>query len=291
MAMFMNYKLMEKSNCFFLFNIVTIVLLIWIHHPYYNKVLYLYYRKCIVCFYYYNRVLEGRYNPDITIDINFRRSLARHDFQKNLDNSSLREKLPNYRNHRGKKKQDDISSYGHLNRAGLNDLDNYMKGYNNRYSKKKGMAKLDCYCEKKIFDKIDYINKIAEKLENNKKSYKKNICNKFVFKFILFAFSPLLGLIFPILFKGESENDAIIIWCKDGHEGDEPCRFFPVIHAPEDVAFAVKYINHVIFYLLLTIVIFVIIYSFIKLLKYEKLKAGKGKMKAKEYYRFCKELF
>ncbi|SCA60321.1 Plasmodium exported protein, unknown function [Plasmodium vivax] len=222
--------------------------------------------------------------------MNFRRSLAKHELKKNLDNSSLREKLPDYRNLRGTKKEDTISSYGHLNSAGFNDLDNYMKGYNKRYSKKKGLAKLDCYCEKKVFDQIDYINKLAEQMQNNKKSYKKKIFSKFVFKFILFAFSPLLGLVFPILFMGENRNDPIIKWCKTIHNSDE-CDLSPVVHAPEAVGYAVTYMNYVISYLLLTTVIFVIIYAFIKLIKYEKLKAGKGKMKAKEYYRFCKELF
>ncbi|KMZ96414.1 hypothetical protein PVNG_06357 [Plasmodium vivax North Korean] len=224
--------------------------------------------------------------------MNFRRSLAKHEFKKNLDNSRLRENLPDYRNHRGTKKDEVISSYGQLNRVRLNDLDNYMKGYNKRYYKKKGLAKLDCYCEKKIFDKIDYINKLAEKMQNNKKSYKKKIYNKFVFKFILFAFSPLLGLIFPILFGGDKENkNPIINWCKTEHPSGQTCTYYPVVHANQQAYDAVKYINNVVSYLLLTIVIFVVIYAFIKLIKYEKLKAGKGKMKAKEYYRFCKEFF
>ncbi|SCA83629.1 Protein of unknown function, putative, partial [Plasmodium vivax] len=235
--------------------------------------------------------LEARSKPDKTVDMYFRRSLAKHEFKKNLDNSSLREKLPDYKNHREKKKEDTISSYGHLKRAGLNDLDNYMKGYNKRYSKKSGFAKLDCYCEKKVFDKIDYINKFAENLENRKKSYKKQICNKFVFKFILFAFSPLLGLIFPILFAGDDKNKPIINLCQGSHGESETCPLYPSVHATKDVGEAVMYMNYVIFYLLLAIVIFVIIYAFIKLIKYEKLKAGKGKMKAKEYYHFCKEFF
>ncbi|SCO66143.1 Protein of unknown function, putative, partial [Plasmodium vivax] len=190
-----------------------------------------------------------------------------------------------------KKKDDIISSYGRLNSVRLNHLDNYMKGYNKRYSKKSGFAKLDCYCEKKIFDKIDYINKLAEKMQNNKKSYKKQIFNKFVFKFILFALLPLLGLIFPILFGGKDKDDTIIKWCKKSHDTGKICKFYPVVHGTQEAYDAVTYMNYVIFYLLLTTVIFVIIYAFIKLIKYEKLKAGKGKMKAKEYYRFCKEFF
>ncbi|KNA02146.1 hypothetical protein PVNG_05911 [Plasmodium vivax North Korean] len=223
--------------------------------------------------------------------MNFRRSLAKHELKKNLDNSSLREKLPDYRNLRGTKKEDTISSYGHLNSAGFNDLDNYMKGYNKRYSKKKGLEKLDCYCEKKVFDQIDYINKLAEQMQNNKKSYKKKIFSKFVFKFILLAFSPLLGLVFPILFGNDENGKPIIYWCKKSHDTGKICKFYPVVHGTQEAYDAVTYMNYVIFYLLLTTVIFVIIYAFIKLIKYEKLKAGKGKMKAKEYYRFCKEFF
>ncbi|KMZ87873.1 hypothetical protein PVBG_05810 [Plasmodium vivax Brazil I] len=223
--------------------------------------------------------------------MNFRRSLAKHELKKNLDNSSLREKLPDYRNLRGTKKEDTISSYGHLNSAGFNDLDNYMKGYNKRYSKKKGLAKLDCYCEKKVFDQIDYINKLAEQMQNNKKSYKKKIFSKFVFKFILFAFSPLLGLVFPILFGNDENGKPIIYWCKKNHPTGKICDYKLVVHAGETTGKAVMYTNFVISFIMLTIVIFVIIYAFIKLIKYEKLKAGKGKMNAKEYYSFCKEFF
>ncbi|KMZ83402.1 hypothetical protein PVBG_06044 [Plasmodium vivax Brazil I] len=71
------------------------------------------------------------------------------------------------------------STYVNLKRNDLSDLDNYKKCYKNRYSKKKGLAKLDCYYEKKVFDKIDKIYELSRKMKNDKKAFKKEIYNKF----------------------------------------------------------------------------------------------------------------
>ncbi|KMZ96437.1 hypothetical protein PVNG_06145, partial [Plasmodium vivax North Korean] len=50
-------------------------------------------------------------------------------------------------------------------------------------------------------------------------------------------------------------------------------------------------INYAFFFIYCTIFILSILYIFIKVVKYEKLKAGKGKMNRKEYICFCKEVF
>ncbi|KMZ88917.1 hypothetical protein PVBG_06292, partial [Plasmodium vivax Brazil I] len=75
-----------------------------------------------------------------------------------------------------------------------------MKGYKDRYMKKKGLSKLDCYYENKVFGKINHIRDIAEKMHNDKKRWKKFFLKKYGIVLMLFALIPAIGLIFPILF-------------------------------------------------------------------------------------------
>ncbi|KMZ86073.1 hypothetical protein PVBG_05472 [Plasmodium vivax Brazil I] len=225
-------------------------------------------------------------------DRSFGRLLAKHEFKKNLDNSILREKLPDYRNYKGKKNEEVTPKYGDLKGSGFNDLDVYRKGYKRRYTKKKGLAKLYCYYENKIFNKIDYINNIAQNVQNNKISFIKSILNKYTIRFLLLAILPFVGVIIPQLFGGK-ERVLPVFWGTDcDHQKDNAtnkCKNF--YHIPDEASYAIGCLNWIISYTLLMIVIFVVIYTFIKLIKYEKLKSGKGKMGVKAYCRFAKDVF
>ncbi|KMZ82385.1 hypothetical protein PVIIG_06101 [Plasmodium vivax India VII] len=164
MIMLMNDNLKENVRFYFLFNIITLVFLIWIHHPYDYK-------------YDFDRALEKKSKPDSIIDIDLKRLLAQNEFKKLLDHSSLSKNLPGYSKFKEIKNEKKISTYGQVKKGKANDLDVYKKEYKNRYSKKKGLAKLDCYFEKKIFDKIEHVHHITKKFVDDKKSYKKEIYN------------------------------------------------------------------------------------------------------------------
>ncbi|SCA82068.1 Protein of unknown function, putative, partial [Plasmodium vivax] len=70
-------------------------------------------------------------------------------------------------------KKEDSSLYKRLKREGLNDMRIYKKSFQCKYNKKKGLAKLDCYCEKKIFDKLEGICLLAKNMKDDKKCFKK----------------------------------------------------------------------------------------------------------------------
>ncbi|SCA59552.1 Protein of unknown function, putative [Plasmodium vivax] len=162
-----------------------------------------------------------------------------------------------------------------------------MKNYKKRYMKKKGLYKLDCYCENKVFGKFNHISDIAEKMEKNMKNSKKFFLKKYGIGLIIFALIPSLGLIYPILLGHKDLGDGILKLCFTSHTGC--AKFHPGIEQKEleklaEVPLAFSIITLVIFLLF-------IIYILVKVIKYEKIKSGKGKMNIKEYCRFCKDIF
>ncbi|KMZ83205.1 hypothetical protein PVBG_06320 [Plasmodium vivax Brazil I] len=224
-----------------------------------------------------------------TQDISFWRSLAKHEFKRNIEDTWLRKELPDYRKYREAKNKDDISTYRHLKKSGLNALDLYKKNYNQRYGKKKGLSRLECYFEKKVFDHIDYIDGLADKMQNNKKSYKKKVFKKYIIRYILFALLPFLGFIYPILFYGEKE--ALIPWCGASNHGGNNVKDCGIKYYNPDLFLGMYCLNMIYLCTSIITVISVILYIFIKAVKYEKLKAGKGNMNRKEFINFCKEVF
>ncbi|KMZ76722.1 hypothetical protein PVIIG_05895 [Plasmodium vivax India VII] len=231
------------------------------------------------------------------MDIRYNRLLTKRDFQKGLENKILRDDLHGYEKNKEIKTEKAISTYGSLKPEGLNYYDTYKKNYKKRYSKKKGLAKLDCYCEKKVFDKIDNILKLADKLQNDKKYFKKKIRNKYIIPFIVFGLLPLLGVILPILFwesnplfKNYCFND-----CKETHgssksditeiHNDKKRDLFPF---DENTFVIFKVLNYIYLCVTLIIAIMVPIYVLWKFIKYEGLKAGKSRMNFKEYYHLLK---
>ncbi|KMZ76696.1 hypothetical protein PVIIG_05308 [Plasmodium vivax India VII] len=259
--------------------------------------LFLYYNL----FYYYiifpfikcktNGSLEIKYKIDRKFNVIFNRLLAKHGIKKELKNAILTENFSDDKNyHKMKDNLEVTSTYGNLNKNVLSDLDNYKKCYKNRYSKKKGLAKLDCYYEKKVFDKIDVIYEVSRKMKNDKKAFKKKIYKKFGYRLILFALLPSLGLIYPVLFYGGKK--AIIPWCGDPNhpkrknQGD--CDIKRVFNKGELIPY--DYMNTTISCILSIIVLSAFFYIITKFIKYERIKAGKGKMNKKEHIHFCKNL-
>ncbi|VUZ99939.1 Plasmodium exported protein, unknown function [Plasmodium vivax] len=241
--------------------------------------------------------LENKYKSDVSLDMNFNRLLAKHDIQRELKYSRERENFSNdFKNKNTKNVLKDTSSYGQLRKKGKTGLDAYMNNYKHRYRKKNGLSKLECYCEKKVFDKFNYISDIAEKMQNDEKRLKKFFLKKYGLVFILFALLPALGLIFPILFGGKEKGKALINLCtKEEHlkgEHSHVTSCASIYSSIDQTAFDnIGLSNYVIFSIIGAIVSIFFIYIVIKLIKYERLKSRKGKMSAKEYCRFCNDIF
>ncbi|KMZ96076.1 hypothetical protein PVNG_06373 [Plasmodium vivax North Korean] len=180
-----------------------------------------------------------------------------------------------------------MSTYGNIKNRDSIKLKLYKTGYKHRYAKKKGLSKLDCYYEKKIFDKIDYINEIRKRMKNDKKSLKKMIIKEHSI-LLFYTLLPLFGLPFPVLLGNLFGDNPLIQLCNGGTGHTASCNNTHMTQTQYDLAFCT---NAVISLSISIITICVIIYIFIKFIKYEKLKAGKGKMNFKEYCRFCKDIF
>ncbi|KMZ98409.1 hypothetical protein PVNG_04353 [Plasmodium vivax North Korean] len=176
-----------------------------------------------------------------------------------------------------------------MKRNELNNIDVYMKNYKHRYGKKKGLFKLDCYYENKIFKKIDYIYDLAKIMRNYKKSFKKNILQNFGYRLIFLSLIPFFGIVFPILFN---EKYPLINVCFSSHtHGSNDCKDYYELLFTENKWKIFLPLYTTLLSLLIILVLSINFYILIKVLKYERLKCGKGKMSIKEYCRFCKDIY
>ncbi|SCO71510.1 Protein of unknown function, putative, partial [Plasmodium vivax] len=249
-----------------------------------------------------NGSIEIKYKIHRNINIVLNRLLAKHDIQKELKQARLKGNFSDHRNyHKMKDNLGVTSTYGNLKRKNISDLYNYKKCYKNRYSKKKGLAKLDCYYEKKIFDEIDEIYELSRKMKNDKKAFKKKIYNKIGYRYIFFSLIPVLGIIFYIVFRENGPfNKYCLNDCPDKH-GDtthgidvgtaHKNQGFTMVDFDSTVWKTIELLHGLIFNIFAAIFIFWMVYTLIKIIKYERLKYGKGKMSAKAYCRFCKDIF
>ncbi|EDL42803.1 variable surface protein Vir10, putative [Plasmodium vivax] len=131
------------------------------------------------------KILEKERQQYGTIDMRHFRLLAiKNGIPKELEYASFSNVFAYDKYKKLKKKKEDSSTYKRLKREGLNDMEIYKKSFQCKYNKKKGLAKLDCYCEKKIFAKIDDICEFARKTKNEKKRFKKIVLFYIAIKFI-----------------------------------------------------------------------------------------------------------
>ncbi|KMZ96111.1 hypothetical protein PVNG_05879 [Plasmodium vivax North Korean] len=170
-----------------------------------------------------------------------------------------------------------------------------MKNYKNRYIKKRGLSKLDCYYENKVFDKFNQICDIGKKMKYDEKRSKKFFLKKYGIGLILFALLPAIGLIYPIIFGVSNKARGIIDYCLHQKHGKGDLSHSSCskvgLYGYETIIDQVSYAPLIFSFIMITISILFIIYILIKVIKYEKIKAGKGKMNIKEYCRFCKDIF
>ncbi|VUZ99909.1 Plasmodium exported protein, unknown function [Plasmodium vivax] len=284
MRILRNFIIKENIKFSSILKYFTLTLLIWM--------CYLKSDKLIFCSH-----LKIEYNVDRTLFASFNRLLAKHEIQEGLGSHRQRELLTdNIMNKNMKNALEHPSTYGQLNKS-KNDLDSYMRGYKLRYSKKNGLGKLDCYCEKKVFDKIENIDKLIEKMQNDKKLLKKKLFHKFAILSILFSLIPVLGLIVPSVFYGYLKLNFD---CFNNCSNSKHNKSDSSVHddnrynkAPIDKSTWETFstVHFVLYCILSFIVISVIIYIIIKFIKYQTLKECKSKMSMKEYCNFCKGLF
>ncbi|VVA00016.1 Plasmodium exported protein, unknown function [Plasmodium vivax] len=221
---------------------------------------------------------EIKFKHDRSSNTSFNRLLAKHEFKEELDKLNLGEILVDYEKPPNINNEEDVTStYAYLKKRRPINLYSYKKDYERRYSNKKGLAKLECYCEKKIFDKIDHIHVLAKSMRIDRNSFSKVIDKKYGVILILLYYLPLIGLIPPLLSIGKDDSGKY----------EYKNSFLGKLGIPLEASRSISAILIIASFIFLSVIIYIII----KFIKYKKLKARKGKMSPKEYYCFCKDLY
>ncbi|SCO75058.1 Plasmodium exported protein, unknown function [Plasmodium vivax] len=261
-----------KMKYIFLFNKIIFISLIWI---------------CVINndLFNFDKLLEMKCIQDKTLNISFNRQLAKTATQRELDDTRNRQKLADNIVNKGETKYiaDNMSKPSHKNEKKLCNFDVHMKNYNRRRSQKKGLSKLDCYYEKKVFDKFQNICEFAKKAKYDKKRCKKLFYKKYGIGLILFTLLPLLGFIFPILFWDINGGEALINFCtEERHKQTNPqsthdgsCKYY-LLNISEGAFEAIDHLNIAFFFIIALIVSTIIFYVLFKAIKYERLNAEKG---------------
>ncbi|SCA83541.1 Protein of unknown function, putative, partial [Plasmodium vivax] len=224
----------------------------------------------------YGRTIENINKRRIGINIYFKRYLAEYVGETEIDKTGLYNNSPYYFEKEGARDYDDnVSIYGNMKNRDSKKLKLYKTAYNHRYAKKKGYN-------------------LADNWHGDKKSFKKKIMKKFGTRLIIFTLLPCLGLIIYILFGGKDIGRGIIKICVGSHgnhlRDSSSCGGIHNV-ITEDNNNYIEYTHFVFLFLMIMLVIFVFIYILLKVVKYERLREGKGKMSKKEYFNYCKEVF
>ncbi|CAG9483074.1 unnamed protein product [Plasmodium vivax] len=264
----------------------TFIFLIWTYITYNDMVI-------------FSKSLEDKYQHVNILNRNIHRLLAKHELHKKLAYEGTGANLLHNSIDKNKKiLADDVSVSSILNKKGSNNVETYMQNYKRRYKKKKGLYKLDCYCEKKVFDKLNYIYTLSDKMRNDKKGFKKKIRKKYGIGFIILSLTPALGLIYYILFGYNKDLRGVIDLCMENshyikqtrlHKVKGECSGLKREHWQTTIG-NIGFANEIYSFTMITIVLLFFIYILAKVIKYKKLKAGRDKMSLKEYYRFTKSL-
>ncbi|KMZ96392.1 hypothetical protein PVNG_06303 [Plasmodium vivax North Korean] len=154
-------------------------------------------------------------------------------------------------------------------------LEAYMNDYKNRYPKKKGLRKLDCYCENEIYKRIAKIDKFAKNVRNNKGILKKKLYKKYSLSLFFSCLVPLFSVILLVLQYRYSGEDVM--------DGEKKVGKKSVLYSINEVV-PVSDIYGVFLIIYGITAISAAIYTLIKVIKYYGMKSGKNKMKTKEYF-------
>ncbi|KMZ95008.1 hypothetical protein PVMG_05769 [Plasmodium vivax Mauritania I] len=234
---------MKIMKLLFFLNITTIVLLNWM------------YNSSTDMFYAHN-FLDDYYSNNKTFHIITHRLLAKDKLDLEVT-KTIHKNDEDYFSVRNNKQ---ISIYDHLKNDKSNKFEAYKKSLNYRYSKKKGIEKFDCYCERKIFKGIEKIDKLAEGI-SNKKKLKRIIYKKYMLRIILSSIFSVLGLLITLLSKISSG---------DATTGGGTSSVLESINIPYSaicVALVFIYISGIIIFLSS-------IYMLTKIIKYDEIKNG-----------------
>ncbi|SCA81991.1 Plasmodium exported protein, unknown function, partial [Plasmodium vivax] len=176
-----------------------------------------------------------------------------------------------------KNRRENNNTHEKIKQNDPNNVEAYLKCYKERYAKKKGLKKLDCYYEKKLFKSIEKVKKLAEEKNFSMKKIKKIVYKKYGLPLILLSLLSLFGLIIPIMFYKTLHLDETGATCEQLFTKDinDKTTFWGYSHDNCDL-FPIEYIsfNYLFFTTLGLLILSFLIYMYIKMSKYKRIEAG-----------------
>ncbi|SCA81901.1 Plasmodium exported protein, unknown function, partial [Plasmodium vivax] len=220
--------------------------------------------------------LEYGKKLDISLDLRPHRLLTKYEEQNELMNTRLQYKTNDNRQHQKLINGRDNNTYEKLKRGKPNNVEAYLNSFKYRHSKKSGLKKLDCYCEKKLFNSFNKIVSLAEEKKFSKKRIKKVLYKKYGIPFIIICLLPLLVLLFPIVVH---YSNYVVHKCQvtleSSNQGTSTGVLKSVSHERcTTIPHAYTYLNNLFFVTLAIIIVSFIIYTFIKVNKYQRIRSG-----------------
>ncbi|KMZ82388.1 hypothetical protein PVIIG_05559 [Plasmodium vivax India VII] len=214
---------------------------------------------------------------DISLNRRTHRVLSRYEKQNDIRNTRLQNKAPpNEDNYKIANIKENNNKYENLKQGRANHMEAYLNSFKLRHSKKSGLKKLDCYYEKKLFSSIFKIENIAKKKNISKGRIKRIVYTKYGIPLILFCLTPLLILGIYAKKAGirHTLSNCKVVYKKPVqpenllYVNHNACKFETVIDTT---------LHQILTFISFTIIISFIIYTYIKLKKYQRIKEGMSK--------------
>ncbi|KMZ89631.1 hypothetical protein PVMG_06134 [Plasmodium vivax Mauritania I] len=162
------------------------------------------------------------------------------------------------------------NTYEQLKNSTSDNVESYLNLYNKRYSKKKGLKKFDCYYEKKLYKSLNKLEKLAKKRDTSKSRIISIICRKYGLPLILLCLIPLLTLAMPkiLTWRKYKKRTRVTITFSDNKTMNNQILLRGI---RPNIDSSLQYCFLLISFVM---VMSVIIYTYIKILKYKRVKAG-----------------
>ncbi|CAG9482286.1 unnamed protein product [Plasmodium vivax] len=189
---------MNKLYLIFFFNIVSLVFLTWISHGD-NEVG------------NQNIYINIKYNKSKTWILRHDRLLTNYDTQSEIEEINIKENLKELEeNNKLKDITDSSEIYEKIKKFTSNSMHNYIKNLEHGYPNKKGLKRLDCLYEKKMFNEMYKLDKIAGHRKGKNSYFKKVVWKRYGLRFVILLLFILFGIVTPICcYFGDDASSSV----------------------------------------------------------------------------------
>ncbi|KMZ84210.1 hypothetical protein PVBG_02437 [Plasmodium vivax Brazil I] len=195
----MNYNVMNKLKPIILFNIVTyfVLSLIYDHS---NGVG------------HFSKYLNKKYNNGKYWKERNVRILTNDELYSKMENNGLKEELSgNDKNDGLNNVTESLHTYEELSKNRSDTINSYREKLKYGYTKKKGLKKFGCFCEKIVLDEMDKIGNLSEYKNITKKCFKRIVCHNNGLIITFFTFFLVSGIFISLAgFKYSGTSGDVI---------------------------------------------------------------------------------